>query len=70
MLRRHRAGELGEHRDVADPVLEAEARRGGADYLVKPFDPERLLTIIREKLGTTPPAISCPGAGGGGRRQA
>jgi DNA-binding response OmpR family regulator len=36
----------------ADPVLEAEARRGGADYLVKPFDPDRLLTIIREKLGS------------------
>ena len=37
----------------ADPVLEAEARRGGAEYLVKPFDPERLMTMIREKLGTT-----------------
>lgn len=44
----------------ADPVLEAEARRGGADYLVKPFDPERLLTIIREKLGTTPPQYAVP----------
>jgi hypothetical protein len=41
-------------------VLEAEARRGGADYLVKPFDPERLLTIIREKLGTTPPQYAVP----------
>ena len=44
----------------ADPVLEAEARRGGADYLVKPFDPERLLTIIREKLGTSPPQYAVP----------
>ena len=44
----------------ADPVLEAEARRGGADYLVKPFDPERLLTIIREKLGTNPPLYAVP----------
>ena len=44
----------------ADPVLEAEARRGGADYLVKPFDPERLLTIIREKLGTTPAQYAVP----------
>jgi len=44
----------------ADPVLEAEARRGGADYLVKPFDPERLLTIIREKLGTTPSQYAVP----------
>ena len=44
----------------ADPVLEAEARRGGAEYLVKPFDPERLLTMIREKLGASPPAYSVP----------
>ena len=44
----------------ADPVLEAEARRGGADYLVKPFDPERLLTLIREKLGTTPAQYAVP----------
>jgi DNA-binding response OmpR family regulator len=35
----------------ADSVLEAEARRGGADYLVKPFDPDTLLGIIRQKLG-------------------
>jgi DNA-binding response OmpR family regulator len=35
----------------ADSVLEAEARRGGADYLVKPFEPERLLSIIQHKLG-------------------
>jgi CheY-like chemotaxis protein len=44
----------------ADAVLEAEARRGGAEYLVKPFDPERLLTLIRHKLGSTPPAFSVP----------
>jgi CheY-like chemotaxis protein len=44
----------------ADPVLEAEARRSGADYLVKPFDPERLLTIIREKLGTLPAQYAVP----------
>jgi DNA-binding response OmpR family regulator len=44
----------------ADPVLEAEARRGGADYLVKPFDPDRLLTIIREKLGTSGQNYSVP----------
>jgi DNA-binding response OmpR family regulator len=43
----------------ADPVLEAEARRGGADYLVKPFDPDTLLTMIRQKLGhsTLPYAV-------------
>lgn len=44
----------------ADPVLEAEARRGGAEYLVKPFDPDRLITIIREKLGATPPPHTVP----------
>jgi CheY-like chemotaxis protein len=44
----------------ADPVLEAEARRSGADYLVKPFDPERLLTIIRDKLGTLPAQYAVP----------
>jgi DNA-binding response OmpR family regulator len=44
----------------ADPVLEAEARRGGAEYLVKPFDPERLLTMIREKLGASPPSFAVP----------
>jgi DNA-binding response OmpR family regulator len=44
----------------ADPVLEAEARRGGAEYLVKPFDPDRLMTMIREKLGTTPSAFPVP----------
>jgi DNA-binding response OmpR family regulator len=44
----------------ADPVLEAEARRGGADYLVKPFDPDRLLTIIREKLGNSGQNYSVP----------
>ena len=44
----------------ADPVLEAEARRGGAEYLVKPFDPDRLMTMIREKLGTTPSPYPVP----------
>lgn len=44
----------------ADAVLEAEARRGGAEYLVKPFDPERLLTLIRSKLGSKPPGFGVP----------
>ena len=44
----------------ADAVLEAEARRGGAEYLVKPFDPERLLTLIRHKLGTAPTPFAIP----------
>jgi DNA-binding response OmpR family regulator len=44
----------------ADAVLEAEARRGGAEYLIKPFDPERLLELIRAKLGSNPPAFAVP----------
>lgn len=42
----------------ADPVLEAEARRGGAEYLVKPFDPETLLSMIRRKLGAPAPTFA------------
>jgi DNA-binding response OmpR family regulator len=34
----------------ADPVLEAEARRGGAAYVVKPVKPSELLELIKEKL--------------------
>ena len=33
-----------------DDVLQAEARSMGADYLVKPFPPEDLLTRIARKL--------------------
>lgn len=44
----------------ADSVLEAEARRGGADYLVKPFDPDTLLSRIRQKLDTTAATASTP----------
>jgi DNA-binding NtrC family response regulator len=34
----------------ADPVLEAEARRGGAAYMVKPVEPLQLLEVVAEKL--------------------
>jgi DNA-binding NtrC family response regulator len=34
----------------ADPVLEAEARRGGAEYMVKPVQPLQLLEVVAEKL--------------------
>jgi DNA-binding response OmpR family regulator len=44
----------------ADSVLEAEARRMGAEYLVKPVPPDRLMALIREKLGSTPPEYSVP----------
>jgi DNA-binding response OmpR family regulator len=44
----------------ADSVLEAEARRGGAEYLVKPFDAEQLLGLIRQKLGQNPSEFAVP----------
>jgi DNA-binding response OmpR family regulator len=44
----------------ADSVLEAEARRGGADYLVKPFDADTLLGLIRQKLGQAPTEFAVP----------
>ena len=44
----------------ADSVLEAEARRGGAEYLVKPFDPDRLMALIRSKLGNAPQPFAVP----------
>ena len=44
----------------ADAVLEAEARRSGADYLVKPFDPDQLLNLIRQKLSITPAGYAIP----------
>lgn len=34
----------------ADPVLEAEARSFGADFLVKPVSPSALLTLVEQKL--------------------
>jgi DNA-binding response OmpR family regulator len=34
----------------ADPVLEAEARRFGADYLLKPVAPAQLMELIRRRL--------------------
>ena len=34
----------------ADPVLEAEARRGGAAYMIKPVEPLQLLEVVAEKL--------------------
>ena len=34
----------------ADPVLESDARRRGADYILKPVDPAALLHLVEEKL--------------------
>jgi DNA-binding NtrC family response regulator len=33
-----------------DEVLEAEARRAGADYVVKPISPASLVTLVKERL--------------------
>lgn len=33
-----------------DDVLEAEARRAGASYVVKPISPSNLVALVKEKL--------------------
>jgi DNA-binding response OmpR family regulator len=38
-----------------DQVLEAEARRAGADYVVKPISPSALVALVNEKLKTVKP---------------
>lgn len=37
-----------------DPVLEAEARQFGAEFLLKPIEPARLLTLVKERLQNRP----------------
>ena len=37
-----------------DAVLEAEARQSGAKFLLKPIDPDLLLTLLTELLGERP----------------
>jgi DNA-binding response OmpR family regulator len=41
----------------ADPVLEADARQLGADYLVKPVSPSALIALVRERLGGTEDSV-------------
>ena len=36
----------------ADPVLESDARRRGADYVLKPVSPARLLDLVAQKLSS------------------
>jgi DNA-binding response OmpR family regulator len=38
----------------ADPVLESDARRRGADYVLKPVSPARLLDLVAQKLSARP----------------
>ena len=40
-----------------DPVLEADARRMGADYLVKPVSPAALVDLVRKKLSSEEPVF-------------
>ena len=43
-----------------DPVLEADARRMGAEYLVKPVSPSALVELVRNKLATPQEPIFRP----------
>jgi DNA-binding response OmpR family regulator len=44
----------------ADPVLEADARRRGADYVLKPVSPARLLDLVAQKLLAARPGFGTP----------
>jgi DNA-binding response OmpR family regulator len=44
----------------ADPVLEADARRRGADYVLKPVSPSRLLDLVSHKLSSSQPGFGIP----------
>lgn len=44
----------------ADPVLEADARRRGADYVLKPVSPARLLDLVAQKLMAARPGFGTP----------
>jgi len=46
----------------ADPILEAEARQFGADFMVKPLSPKALLDLIERKLSEAPKVPSSPTA--------
>ena len=40
-----------------DPVIEADAHRMGADFLVKPVSPANLIGLAQQKLSERPPAF-------------
>ena len=44
----------------ADPVLESDARRRGADYVLKPVSPARLLDLVAQKLAAAGPGFGTP----------
>jgi DNA-binding response OmpR family regulator len=44
----------------ADPVLEADARRRGAEYVLKPVSPARLLDMVAQKISASTPGFGIP----------
>jgi DNA-binding response OmpR family regulator len=44
----------------ADPVLEADAKRRGAEYVLKPVSPSRVLDLVAHKLSTARPGYGTP----------
>ena len=44
----------------ADPVLESDARRRGADYVLKPVTPSRLLDLVAQKLSDSKAGFGIP----------
>ena len=44
----------------ADPVLESDAKRRGADYVLKPVSPARLLDLVAQKLSAARPGFGIP----------
>ena len=47
----------------ADPVLESDAQRRGADYVLKPVSPARLLDLVAQKLAAARPGSAFRAAG-------
>ena len=44
----------------ADPVLESDARRRGAEYILKPVSPPKLLSLVEQKLASARTGFTVP----------
>lgn len=44
----------------ADPVLESDARRRGAEYILKPVNPPKLLSLVEQKLASARTGFTVP----------
>ncbi len=44
----------------ADPVLESDARRRGAEYILKPVSPPKLLALVEQKLASARAGFTVP----------